>query len=405
MINKLKEEIVVKLGREVSSRGDCELLSAQIERATGINLNYNTLRRFFRLDKQEVKARESTLDALSRFLGYRSYQHFLSFQPLKRAYDQHLKVYALISEFNPAALINYYRGISSDSLQRLEFLTQLCRHGLLAHKVEALCDTLDQLQLRVEDFIYNEVLILGNSVGLVLRHTSFSRVEINRLLDCTFFNDFIFSIFVDYSALNGYYLHYLYHPASNKPDRLLKYGLKTLRAFLQGKTPQVGREVAHRTVRKPVHPILQGRIFSLALYSGEAEATHLDLLRPLSLENLYEPMVASIISSNYVLFPAIKAEIRALFASKDYRHLYYFQVFFLLKACFLYKRGETDAAQATLAEIKPDEFRFSYKELLSFFYSLLKYHLFGALNARHHALLLCQKLNYPRFNENYIDSF
>ena len=47
MIFRLKSLIVLKFGRPIEKRSDCEALALDIEIAVGHNLGYNTLRRFF----------------------------------------------------------------------------------------------------------------------------------------------------------------------------------------------------------------------------------------------------------------------------------------------------------------------------------------------------------------------
>ena len=71
MIGLLKEEVERKLGTEIRRRGECQLLSDAILQEQGETLNYNTLRRFFGVDKKSnVIPSRNTLDILSVFLGY-----------------------------------------------------------------------------------------------------------------------------------------------------------------------------------------------------------------------------------------------------------------------------------------------------------------------------------------------
>jgi hypothetical protein len=71
MIEILQSEIQQKLGVRIKKRGDCQFLSDAILGEVGETLNYNTIRRFFGVDKNTT-ARPSinTLDLFSKFLGY-----------------------------------------------------------------------------------------------------------------------------------------------------------------------------------------------------------------------------------------------------------------------------------------------------------------------------------------------
>jgi len=51
MEERLKEEVELKLGRKIVSRGDCQLLSDLIFEQQHKQISYNTFRRFFNVDK------------------------------------------------------------------------------------------------------------------------------------------------------------------------------------------------------------------------------------------------------------------------------------------------------------------------------------------------------------------
>lgn len=405
MIGKLKEEIAVKLGQEITTRKDCEVLSEDIEIKTGKYLNYNTLRRFFGVDKNGVTPQTATLDVLSSYVGYQSYQHFTSFQPHKHSYEQHLQLYALISEYHKDSLVSYYQNLPDYGARKIDFLTQLCRHGLLAGKVGQLCEILDHLQIRPADFAYDEILIIGNSIGMILRDLSLNRPELKCLLENRFFEKFVFTIFIDYSSLNGYYAKFISQKASSIELSALKKGLKTLRKYLNEKPVTRPKGLVLKGDQMDWHPILLGRILSLGLYAGEATTEYFDSLRPLKIEHLYEPMVASIITSNFELFPLIKEEMGRLWNTRKFGHLHYFQVYFLFTACYWYQSGKPARAAAKLTEVDTADFRFSYKDLLCFYYYLLSYRLHNDHTARQEALLISQKLDYPLWSQSYIDGY
>ena len=65
-----------KIGFKITSLSESKRLSEIILISHDLNLNYNTIRRFFGVVKS-VKASNYTLDTLAIFNGYKSYNDFL----------------------------------------------------------------------------------------------------------------------------------------------------------------------------------------------------------------------------------------------------------------------------------------------------------------------------------------
>ncbi|MDB4516999.1 hypothetical protein N9089_05305, partial [Crocinitomicaceae bacterium] len=73
----MKKNIEVKLGREIRRRGDCQYLSDRIHEELDKTLSYNTIRRAFGVELDcKIKPRNSTLNILSKFIGYKSFEKF-----------------------------------------------------------------------------------------------------------------------------------------------------------------------------------------------------------------------------------------------------------------------------------------------------------------------------------------
>ena len=81
---------------------------------------------------------------------------------------------------------------------------------------------------------YKQKLIIGNSVGILLRGIILSKQEINLLCKTPFFGATIFEIFVDYSFLNGYYAVFLkyFKEKQNYKNKLFVSCLLNLKSFL-----------------------------------------------------------------------------------------------------------------------------------------------------------------------------
>lgn len=402
MIDQLKEHIFFEAGKEIVNRGDCEHLSRLIESKTGEYINYNTLRRFFGIDKQKIKPRTSTLDILCKYIGYLSFDHFSSSQPKKGYFYQKLKMYDLLNTFDPLQLSAYFNGLDANYNMRINFVVQVCRQGLLLKQTQQLCTALKMMNFHNPPFSYDEKLIIGNSIGLIFRGIDMRKKDWKILYENSFFNEYIFEIFVDYSSLNKYYLGFIKYKPIAEEQRHFKMELLTLHHFLNNKlSTSIGRERTSSET-EALHPILRGRILSRHLYDGTANTKIFPSLASMSNEFLYEPMVASIISSNFIWYDSFQKKLNLLVNPITFRGINYFQVYLLMKTCFLYKSKEISKAISVLNEIELEALRFGYREMLSFFYYLLDHKLNNNEYSRLQAENLSQKFNYPRFDQEYI---
>ena len=74
IIENLKKDIKLKLGRSLDSPSDFDYLSMQIEISLHEYISPTTLKRFFNYIQNDVKPRVSTLSLLSRFTGAAGWQ-------------------------------------------------------------------------------------------------------------------------------------------------------------------------------------------------------------------------------------------------------------------------------------------------------------------------------------------
>ena len=75
-LKKLKREVSRALGRKIDTHRDCEILSENIELRTGKRIGITTIRRIFDLDTSKNLPSKHTLDTLSVFCGYNSWDTF-----------------------------------------------------------------------------------------------------------------------------------------------------------------------------------------------------------------------------------------------------------------------------------------------------------------------------------------
>lgn len=406
MINRLKEVICLKLGRDVSNRGDCQLLSQHILLETGEYVNYNTLRRFFGIDKNPVKPRVQTLDILCQYAGYNSFEAFVALKPQQRYFEQHLKTAEILHYSDPTRIKIYFEAIRSNQNQIINFLVELIRNHLLRGRLKELCAILDSIPIHVKDFSYDEVLYIGNMVGLSLRSMQPALKTRSPLLKNRFFNAFVFEIFVDYTCLNHYYSHFINYLHQSPQQEIFKHCLLQLKSYLNLSPGNLSQTLLQKALTIELHPILKGRLISLQLYNSDVSINWLNhFSKDYTIEIWYEPMVASIITSDFKFFDIIEKEIKSNFTTRTYRHNHYFQVFFLFKACYQYKTNQANKAIYTLSLIDMDALRISYKDLLSFFIHILTWKLHQNQSAKAAAIELSLIFNYPKFDRSFIDNY
>jgi hypothetical protein len=82
-VDQLKFLVQNKLGRQIMSSSDCNLLANDIFKVTGVKISINTLRRLFHLMKSKYQPSLFTLDILSKYCNYSSYSDFITSMPLK----------------------------------------------------------------------------------------------------------------------------------------------------------------------------------------------------------------------------------------------------------------------------------------------------------------------------------
>ena len=102
-LNYILRQVEKKLGRELCTSSDFEALSIIIEKENGELLSSSTLKRLYGYVSMKPIPRKTTLDILSRYLGYRNFSEFV--QNLKNN-----------SEFSSQFFSN--ESLHSDQLQK-----------------------------------------------------------------------------------------------------------------------------------------------------------------------------------------------------------------------------------------------------------------------------------------------
>ena len=179
MEERLKEEVELKLGRKIVSRGDCQLLADLIFEEQHKQISYNTFRRFFNVDKTaNHQPSIQTLNVLSSFVGFRNYFSFASGEPSKVSWELQNELYFRLAEDNTTKLLNFLIACRIQKVpQLLELLTVSFRELLLSKKYSAVHEVSKSKGLNLLDLSYSERIQFGRSVGLLLRKINIPKKE------------------------------------------------------------------------------------------------------------------------------------------------------------------------------------------------------------------------------------
>ena len=376
----LTKAVEKKFGFKILNRGDCEKLSEVIYEQTNKNVNYNTLRRIYGLAKP-VKTRKDTLDVLSQYVGYESFYHFVNAAPYEISWESRLYLYELKDNKDTKALLLFLEQKSQRGEDIVLPIINLIREFLLAKRIHEL-NTLFASEVLSNNIItYKQKLIIGNSVGILLRGIILSKQEINLLCKTPFFGATIFEIFVDYSFLNGYYAVFLkyFKEKQNYKNKLFVSCLLNLKSFLNNE--KIKNIKISDTQLMELHPILIGRFFSNFLLSKKKEACFFDIktiansityLSPVH-ELYYEPMVIAILTNNQKVQFWLIQQIEKHLSKNAYPETHYLETFHLMKTFYLIQTGATENATSMFEKVNTDNFILSYKTFLLFFYHAMGY--------------------------------
>ena len=261
MENKLREITEVKIGFKIKSLKDSKRLSQIIAKENDINISYNTIRRFFGLVKN-VQASKFTLDTLSKFNSFDNYSDFLINFKLRNMWRQEFEISRIIHNDEENRLVEY---IDSSLGQKKSFnlrLIQIIRELLLIGNFNLIRRIFELKKMNAHNFDYDQKVLIGMSIGYLLRVVNTKDKEFKQLILNENFLDLIITIFVDYGSVGTYYfeiIKIIHNNTSRKDVRVFCEGILNLKFFLNKKSNESFYILKEEN---DFHPILKSRIFS-----------------------------------------------------------------------------------------------------------------------------------------------
>ena len=409
LIEILKKEITKKIKREIKNRGDCVFLSNAIFEILEIEISYNTIRRFYNL-LPSTKPSIKTFNTLAQFIGYKNYIDFTQNYKYKKRNNITEIIYKTVSENKSKEIINLVNKTKNSSEDFISIVIILIRELWHFENFKLIDQIFNLKALNFDSFSYDEVLKLGNSIGLLIRKKS--KIE-PILLNNTNFLECVFLIFVDYSSLNKYYGSSLIIINKNNTKNnitLFTRAVLGFRNFLNNEDISI---IPNKlTEKKQLHPILKGRLLSLKLLSahpkkrlGILNTYHKSLLIKGNItSHYYELFTTSILLKNIEIMSFIIS--RITLKVEFYYQKTHLNSFFLM-CLFYYKlTGDLENETKFVKSFKLSECRDSYKEFISLIHLIYLYNSTTTSSNKKKIKIkyqsLSKKLNYSYFSEDFL---
>ena len=412
MIDLLKKELELKLGQKIENRGDAELLAHAIQETIDQQISYNTIRRFFGVSTN-VKPNNNTLNILARFIGFKNYIHFTQTHSFREKKNIAEIIYKAIYNQDNEEIISLIKRIKKTPEDFVSFIILLVRELIYNKKYHILNNIFNLKEMEFNSFSYSEVLLIGNSTGLLLRKNpmdNYILLKNRNFLQC------VYSSFVDYSNINGFYGEWAKFVVRNKVNKeiiIFSDAILQLRKFLNQK--KIQNDYEELAYSNKLHPILCSRLLSLSFLNSPGQKTDETLSKYIKshsknkqiyVDYFYELFITAIYSKNIHLMKSLinimnVSRISTFTYQKDHLNMYYFM-------CLFYYQSIKNKAEIKkyLKLININFFKSCYEDFTNLLFQVFWYHRVKNKTTkeshRNKYLELAEKLNYPYFDEKFL---
>ena len=414
MIEMLRKRTIENSGLTMTSLGHCIQLSNYILEKHDAFISYNTLRRFFGVIANETKPSALTLDILSRFNGYKNYMHFSILFKYDNQWKLQNDIYEIMSHSDTSIFIEEIEKKINKTSDFVSILVQVVRELILEKRYNDVIGILSLKQLQINNISYDEAINIANGIGNLLRTKNIEEKTLIKLLKVANYRSLVFSVFVDYSHLNGYYskqIKILKNMKVEEDTMVFSKCIENLHLYLNLKP------IKYKTfsVKNEFHPILKSRVISQELLKITQntplllESFYQEIsTSSLKIEHFYELIVTAMITKNKYAMSFIINKIDRLKSDVFLYQLRHKQQYLLMKALFLSATGSKKSCLKIIEDFNPNGVSESYKEFLNVFYLITQYNV--AENFEKEKLIasyaeLAEKLSYPLFDEEYIRNY
>jgi hypothetical protein len=272
MIEELKQEVEKVFCRKIQKRAHCESLAIDLYAKTNIFISYNTFRRLFGIIEPR-EPRLSTLDALSKYIGFSSYHDFMQRFHSADEWPKWENLFIGIDQYEPHELVNIFKY---RFFQKEDFpysFTVVLRELIYRRDLGSLQVLLSQNEWSFSNLPYQIALKIGVVVGRQFRFVEDEQFE-RELLKIPLFRDLVLKMFVDYSGLNKKYGRWITYvnqlPDLDEESLIFTNGILIWKDLLNGLKISAGHFERVPKLSEDLHPVLYGRIAGLYVISKGA---------------------------------------------------------------------------------------------------------------------------------------
>lgn len=405
MIEELKKLTYKKIGFKIKTRGDCHNLVEMVYIAIQKEISYNTLRRFFGLDKK-MKPSKKTLDIICKFNGFTSYTDFILNYPNHNSRQIKEEAFRLLSKGNDKSLVSFLSSVKTTNENLIDIIIHIFRELIIQNQLNIVKKLFDHEALNPKFYNYSELIYLSNSIGSQFRK---SKSNYSIFYDTNYFNKIIYTSFVDYSSLNknyGDYAKYVYAQTKNKDLKLFSGLLIQFRRVLNNKK---ATNCYEDFVSNYTHPILLSRYMAMKIIL-ETKKSQLEIFKKYykkhnsSIDYYYEIMTSILVTKNFEIMDEILKIVPKQTLNLKYYQEWHYSKLKIIDCFIKLKKGDKKNSLKQLDFIS--NLRNSYDEFYEIFLCIVKYH----LNINKKLQLwnyneLSKKLNYPIFNESFLINY
>ena len=412
MIEVLKEEVEKKFGKKVENRGDCELIADGILEILDKTISYNTLRRLYGLAPYS-KPNMNTLNTLAEFIGYHNYLHFTKNFNYKEKATLFQTTYKYLYDENEEQIIGLVKKTKKSTEDYISFLTFLIRELFRDRNYNLinqvfLLDEVDYLQ-----FSYDELIYLGNSLGLILRKEKRFPKELSKnrnFLNC------VFLIFVDYSSLNSYYGDWAKSLMLSKNSSEVKLFSRAVLQFRNFLNLKKVKPIKIDTIYSgEIHPILCSRLLALYFLSEknndveEVLTTYFNFYKKSTSSSDYwfELLSSSILSKNIEIMSFLVKNLKL--KSEFYYQREHLNSYYLMSAFYYKFTNNGNKEIESIKQFDISEYKYCYEDYTNLLYLIYLYHSNKSSSKRkslkNKYIELSKKLNYPYFSEDLLVNY
>ncbi len=422
MIDELKSELEKTFNRKIADRGDCEAIVQDIYEKTGAVLSYNTIRRLFGLAEFR-KPRESTLDHLAIYCGFRSFKDFSQRYTEVDIWPTWESLYVSLAQDDIEEIISLLKYRKA----KQEYFTMsfaVCLRELISRRdLQKLMALFKEPAFQFTQLPYDEVAQIGVLVGLHFRHFNDQAFEEQLLLE-TNFRDIVFKIFVDYARLNQKYGSWITFLSRQKKldteTQIFITALEIWRQLLMCEVPDPKLLKKLPLPTPDMHPILFGRVFGIKMINAKTnqQRNNLKELMTKRLEKepqyitelLYEPAVQSLVLRHKELKIFVAQHIHLVNDIKFWYHFSQVSIHRIFEVSTLLERQEYTKAKSILEHIPFGHIRHGYREFLELYISFFRTKIneglgFKDQSAVSHFQKIRNELSYPLFSDTYFETY